>query len=103
MLGYFPPGLRTPHGFELRTLADTLSARGAVQHDLEMAEARRASDLPGGTVTFLLTNVEGPTRMTRLWETNAPGIECALVRHDQIVSTAVAAHHGNLLKHKGKE
>jgi hypothetical protein len=28
-------------------------------YDLEMAEAKQASDLPVGTVTFLLTDVEG--------------------------------------------
>ncbi len=64
-----------------------------------MAQAKQASDLPGGTVTFLLTDVAGSTR---LWEAHPQAMEQALARHDRIVSEAVAAHRGKLLKHKGE-
>jgi class 3 adenylate cyclase len=47
-------------------------------YDLEMAEAKQASDLPVGTVTFLLTDVEGSTR---LWEAHPQAMEQALARH----------------------
>jgi class 3 adenylate cyclase len=64
-----------------------------------MAEAEPASDLPGGTVTFLLTDVEGSTK---LWEAHPQAMEQALACHDRIVSEAVATHNGKLLKHKGE-
>jgi predicted ATPase/class 3 adenylate cyclase len=64
-----------------------------------MAEAKQASDLPGGTVTFLLTDVAGSTR---LWEAHPQAMEQALACHHRIVSEAVAAHRGKLLKHKGE-
>jgi predicted ATPase/class 3 adenylate cyclase len=68
-------------------------------YDLEMAEAKQAFDLPGGTVTFLLTDVEGSTK---LWEAHARAMEQALACHDRIVAESVAAHRGRLLKHKGE-
>ena len=64
-----------------------------------MAEPQQRSDLPTGTVTFLLTDVEGSTR---LWETHADTMGQALATHDQIVADAVTGHRGTLLKQKGE-
>ena len=64
-----------------------------------MAEARQAPDLPTGTVTFLLTDIEGSTR---LWEAHAEAMGQALAAHDRIVSDAVTGHRGTLLKQKGE-
>ena len=64
-----------------------------------MAEAKRAFGLPTGTVTFLLTDVAGSTR---LWEAHGRRWKKPSRRHDRIVSEAVAAHHGRLLKQKGE-
>ncbi|HUM00301.1 MAG TPA: adenylate/guanylate cyclase domain-containing protein, partial [Mycobacterium sp.] len=64
-----------------------------------MVRPKPVSDLPGGTVTFLLTDVEGSTR---LWEAHPRAMERALACHERIVSEAVAAHQGNLLKQKGE-
>jgi class 3 adenylate cyclase len=64
-----------------------------------MAEPQQRSDLPMGTVTFLLTDVEGSTR---LWEANAETMGHALATHDQIVADAVKGHRGTLLKQKGE-
>ncbi|MFL0239295.1 LuxR C-terminal-related transcriptional regulator [Mycobacterium sp. SMC-17] len=47
--------------------------------------------LPAGTVTLLLADVEGSTR---LWETQPEEMTAALARLDQVVSTAIAAHNG---------
>jgi WD40 repeat protein len=55
--------------------------------------------LPSGVVTFLLTDVEGSTR---LWEAYAAEMPVALARHDQIISTAVGSQRGVLLKARGE-
>lgn len=47
--------------------------------------------LPTGTVTLLLADVEGSTR---LWETQPDDMAAALARLDQVVVEAVAAHEG---------
>jgi predicted ATPase/class 3 adenylate cyclase len=55
--------------------------------------------LPTGVVTFLLTDIEGSTR---LWEANPDGMAEALARHDQLAARAVAAQGGVLLKTRGE-
>ena len=47
--------------------------------------------LPTGTVTLLLADVEGSTR---LWETQAEGMTAAIARLNQVVCDVVAAHDG---------
>jgi predicted ATPase/class 3 adenylate cyclase/DNA-binding CsgD family transcriptional regulator len=47
--------------------------------------------LPTGTVTLLLADVEGSTR---LWETQAAVMTAAIVRFNQVVCDVVAAHDG---------
>jgi predicted ATPase/class 3 adenylate cyclase len=55
--------------------------------------------LPAGTVTFLMTDVEGSTR---LWE-EAPGIAGAVIeRHDALIAAEVGDSGGVLLKSKGE-
>ncbi len=49
------------------------------------------SELPTGTVTLLLADVEGSTR---LWETQPEAMKGAVARLDQTLSDAVATHHG---------
>ena len=49
------------------------------------------SELPTGTVTLLLADVEGSTR---LWETQPDAMKAAVARLDQTLSDAVATHHG---------
>jgi class 3 adenylate cyclase len=55
-------------------------------------------ELPTGTVTFLFTDIEGSTR---LWEHDPSGMRAAVTRHDELVGSAVQAHHGSLYKHVG--
>ena len=47
--------------------------------------------LPTGTVTFLLTDVEGSTRM---WDTDHAGASKAMERHDVLVDALLSAHRG---------
>ena len=49
------------------------------------------SELPTGTVTLLLADVEGSTR---LWETQPDAMKAAVERLDQTLAGAVAAHGG---------
>ena len=49
------------------------------------------SELPTGTVTLLLADVEGSTR---LWETQPDAMKAAVERLDQTLADVVAAHHG---------
>src|SRR5919199_5200851 len=55
--------------------------------------------LPTGTVTFLLTDVEGSTR---LWERYRDGMRAALLRHDELVERLVAEHGGTVVRPRGE-
>jgi len=56
------------------------------------------AELPSGTVTFLFTDLEGSTR---LWEEHPDAMRTALARHDELVSNAVEARGGYLVKSTG--
>lgn len=49
------------------------------------------SELPTGTVTLLLADVEGSTR---LWDTQPEAMDAAVARLDEFLFTAAASHHG---------
>ena len=55
--------------------------------------------LPAGTVTFLLTDIEGSTR---LWETVPDAMEAALERHNRLVTTVIE-RHGGVVTSRGEE
>ena len=50
-----------------------------------------AASLPEGVVTFLLTDVEGSSR---LWEADPPAMRAALSLHDRLLERSVAAAGG---------
>jgi class 3 adenylate cyclase len=50
---------------------------------------------PTGTLTFLFTDIEGSTK---LWEDNAPAMQVALARHDEILSSAIEERGGYIFK-----
>jgi class 3 adenylate cyclase len=50
-----------------------------------------AVPLPSGVVTFVMTDVEGSTR---LWEDDAPRAAAVLAEQDRIVESAPSAHPG---------
>jgi predicted ATPase/class 3 adenylate cyclase/Tfp pilus assembly protein PilF len=53
---------------------------------------------PTGTVTFLFTDIEGSTK---LWEDDAPAMQAALVRHDEILKGALEERDGYVFKTVG--
>jgi predicted ATPase/class 3 adenylate cyclase len=56
-------------------------------------------DLPAGTVTFLLTDIEGSTR---LWETVPEAMEVALERHNRLVNEVIESHGGVVVTSRGE-
>ena len=57
------------------------------------------TQLPTGTVTLLMTDIEGSTR---LWELAPDAMRGALVRHDAIVTSIVDAHRGTVVRSRGE-
>ncbi len=55
------------------------------------AGARDADELPTGTVTFLLTDVEGSTP---LWDADPARMAVAMRRHEELLASAVRQHGG---------
>ncbi|MFY9916807.1 MAG: adenylate/guanylate cyclase domain-containing protein, partial [Mycobacterium sp.] len=53
---------------------------------------------PSGTVTFLLTDLEGSTRM---WEQDPVAMKAAMVRHDELLEKAIAANRGFVFARMG--
>ena len=56
------------------------------------------SELPTGTVTFLLTDIESSSTH---WESSPDLMRRALATHDEVVHDALAANGGVLVKHTG--
>ena len=57
-----------------------------------------AGNAPSGTVTFLLTDLEGSTRM---WEREPEAMKAAMARHDEILEKAIAAKQGFVFSRMG--
>jgi class 3 adenylate cyclase len=56
-------------------------------------------ELPTGTVTFLLTDIEGSTR---LWESEPEAMEVALQRHDRLLAEVIGEHSGSVITSRGE-
>ena len=56
------------------------------------------AELPGGTVTFLFTDIEGSTAR---WEGHPEAMRVALARHDALIRAAIVEHHGHVVKTTG--
>jgi class 3 adenylate cyclase len=69
---------RGPLGLAQNTRGDDSAAHGALE-------------LPTGTVTFLLTEVDGSSR---LWERHPELMPGTLQQHDRVIETAVHSHRG---------
>jgi predicted ATPase/class 3 adenylate cyclase len=57
------------------------------------------SDLPAGTVTFLLTDIEGSTR---LWETVPDAMETAVEEHNRLLTSVIEGHVGMVVTSRGE-
>jgi class 3 adenylate cyclase len=53
---------------------------------------------PSGTVTFLLTDLEGSTRM---WEQDPDAMKAAIVRHDDLLEITIAVNRGFVFARMG--
>jgi predicted ATPase/class 3 adenylate cyclase/Tfp pilus assembly protein PilF len=70
------------------------------QHGERASPARQGSrELPSGTVSFLLTDIEGSTRM---WRTNPEAMLGAVTRHRELIHRSVERHGGALPKDQGE-
>src|SRR5215467_6313067 len=66
---------------------------------MSTTERLAADGLPTGLVTFLLTDVEGSTR---LWQQYRESMGLALARHDELIEGLVAQHGGTLVRPRGE-
>jgi predicted ATPase/class 3 adenylate cyclase len=57
------------------------------------------SELPSGTATFLLTDIEGSTR---LWEAEPEAMEVALQQHDRLLAEVIESHGGAVVTSRGE-
>jgi hypothetical protein len=57
------------------------------------------SELPSGTLTFLLTDIEGSTR---LWEAEPEAMEVALQQHDRLLAEVIENHGGTVIASRGE-
>jgi predicted ATPase/class 3 adenylate cyclase len=57
------------------------------------------ADVPAGTVTFLLTDIEGSTR---LWEAVPEAMEVALERHNHLLTGVIEDHGGVVVTSRGE-
>jgi predicted ATPase/class 3 adenylate cyclase len=57
------------------------------------------AELPSGTVTFLLTDIESSTR---LWEEHPDQMSEAVARHDGLAAAIIGQHGGTLVKSRGE-
>jgi class 3 adenylate cyclase len=55
--------------------------------------------LPTGTLTFLLTDIEGSTT---LWDRHPVAMQAALARHDALFDEVLARHGGRQVKERGE-
>ena len=80
-----------------RLLADDLAV--LLSESFAGAAISIGAELPAGTVTFLLTDIEGSTR---LWETVPDAMEAALERHNRLLGEMIGEHGGVVVTSRGE-
>lgn len=74
--------------------------RSLVDHTpLSEAPLRQTQWLPSGTLTFLFTDIE---KSTKLWEQHPTQMRVAMVRHDELVESAVVQNSGMVVRPRGE-
>ena len=85
-----------------------VAERDLRRHDQQHAASRPsptgpgepdAAELPAGTLTFLLTDIEGSTR---LWDAEPEAMELALQRHDRVLADVIESHGGAVVTSRGE-
>src|SRR5712691_6907023 len=75
----------------VRSQQDATMVRSAMNLANSDVAETVASELPTGTVTFLLTDIEGSTK---LWEAGADDTAASVARHYELLNAAIALHAG---------
>ena len=78
---------------------DTAPGPGPPGVLVERMRAWQSADLPAGTVTFLLTDIEGSTA---LWEAHPRVMASVIARHHEIVADCVEARDGRQPRSQGE-
>jgi predicted ATPase/class 3 adenylate cyclase len=86
----------TPRELE-RLLADDLAV--LLSESFAGAAIGTGPKLPAGTVTFLLTDIEGSTR---LWESMPDAMEAALEQHNRLLPEVIGGHGGVVVTSRGE-
>jgi len=81
------------------SFADARISLGASRPSPAGAGEPDGSELPAGTLTFLLTDIEGSTR---LWEAEPEAMEVALQRHDRLLAEVIEGHGGTVVTSRGE-
>src|SRR5215217_6555951 len=74
-------------------------AGATISIDMPRSSPPGGAELPAGTVTFLLTDIEGSTR---LWETEPEAMAVALQRHDRLLAEVIGEHGGVVVISRGE-
>jgi predicted ATPase/class 3 adenylate cyclase len=81
------------------SFADATISTGTPHPSQARSREPDEAELPVGTVTFLLTDIEGSSR---LWETNPEAMEAALQRHDRLLVEVIEEHGGKVIVSRGE-
>src|SRR5215469_12444072 len=99
-------GIRATGTMSYRTFSTARELERLLADDLAVllsesfaGAAVAVADLPAGTVTFLLTDIEGSTR---LWETVPDAMNEALERHNRLVPEVIEDHGGVVVTSRGE-
>src|SRR6516162_9205449 len=80
-------------------LSESFAGAAASAQASSAGPGEPGEELPAGTVTFLLTDIEGSTR---LWESVPDAMEVALERHDRLVTEVIEGHGGVVVTSRGE-
>jgi class 3 adenylate cyclase len=81
------------------SFADATMSIGAPHPSRGQSGEPGGAELPVGTVTFLLTDIE---RSTRLWEAEPEAMEVALQQHDRLLLEVIEEHGGKVIASRGE-
>ena len=80
-------------------MRDSQGPRAAASPGTGPAAEPVGAEMPAGTVTFLLTDIEGSTR---LWETVPEAMEVVLDRHNRLLTDVIEDHGGVVVTSRGE-
>ncbi len=84
-----------PHQLLLRSYERETAPPRLTCYPMKKPGAGARVRAPSGTVTFLFSDIEGSTQR---WDRDRAAMQDAVRRHDTLMRTAIAAHHGYVFK-----